>query len=99
MMKGELRMKEAKPSKSNIHTLTPFTAYGPGAFGMSSLNRMTGTTSFEELPENQKKCIVHNREECQTDKFFSQVKANCSCVPLPRSLIMNDDIESQVISF
>ena len=85
--------------KVYIHTLSPFTAYGPGAFAMSSLKRMTGTTSFLQLPDNQKKCAIHNREECQTDKFFSQVKANCSCVPLPWSLIMNDNIESQVTSF
>ena len=74
--------------KVYIHTLSPFTAYGPGAFAMSSLKRMTGTTSFLQLPENQKKCAIHNREECQTDKFFSQVKANCSCVPW--SLATND---------
>ena len=85
--------------KVYIHTLAPFTAYGPGAFAMSTLKSMTGTTSFEELPENQKKCVVHNREECQTDKFLSQVKANCGCVPLPWSLIMKDNIESQVTSF
>ena len=52
--------------KVYIHTLSPFTAYGPGAFAMSTLKRMTGTTSFMELPENRKKCAVHNRQECQT---------------------------------
>ena len=85
--------------KVYIHTLSPFTAYGPGAFAMSSLKSMTGTTSFEELPDKQKKCTIHNREECQTEKFFSQVKANCSCVPLPWSMTMKDKIESEVTSF
>ena len=80
--------------KVYIHTLAPFTAYGPGAFAMSTLKRMTGTTSFMGLPENQKKCAIHNREECQTDKFFSEVKADCSCVPW--SLIVNDNITAQV---
>ena len=50
--------------KVYIHTLAPFTAYGPGAFAMSTLKSMTGTTSFKELPDKQKKCSVHNREEC-----------------------------------
>ena len=86
-----------KTFKVYIHTLAPFTAYGPGAFAMSTLKRMTGTKSFMELPENQKKCAIHIREECQTDKFFSQVKANCSCVPW--SLTMNDNIKAQVTSF
>ena len=86
-----------KTFKVYIHTLAPFTAYGPGAFAMSTLKRMTGTASFMELPENQKKCAIHNREECQTDKFFSQVKANCSCVPW--SITMKDNSKAQVNSF
>ena len=43
--------------KVYIHTLSPFTAYGPGAFAMSTLKRMTGTASFLELPDNQKHCF------------------------------------------
>ena len=80
-----------------IHTLAPFTAYGPGAFAMSTLKSMTGTTSFMKLPDNQRKCVIHNREECQTDRFFSQVEANCSCVPW--SLTIDDNINTQVTSF
>ena len=83
--------------KVYIHTLAPFTVYGHGAFAMSTLKSMTGTESFEELPNNQKKCAVHNREECQTEKLFSQIKANCSCVPW--SLTMNDDGIAQVSLF
>ena len=83
--------------KVYIHTLAPFSTYGPGAFAMSTLKSMTGTKSFEELPNNQKKCAVHNREECQTEKLFSQIKANCSCVPW--SLTMNDNGKAQVTLF
>ena len=83
--------------KVYIHTLAPFTVYGPGAFAMSTLKSMTGTESFKELPDKQKKCTVHNRVECQTEKFFSHVKANCSCVPW--SLIMTDKNKAQVTSF
>ena len=80
--------------KVYIHTLAPFTVYGPGAFAMSSLKSMTGTTSFTELPDKQKKCTVHNREECQTDKFFSHVVNNCSCVPW--RLAMADNVKAKV---
>ena len=83
--------------KVYIHTLAPFTTYGPGAFAMSTLKSMTGTKSFEELPNNLKKCAVHNREECQTEKLFSQIKANCSCVP--RYPTMNDERKAQVTFF
>merc|ERR1711971_714865 len=58
------------------------------------LKSMTGTKNFKELPNNQKKCAVHNIEECQTEKLFSQIKANCSCVPW--SLTMNDNGKAQV---
>ena len=64
-----------------IHTLAPHTAYGRGSYGMHTLKRMTGTTNFQELPDKQKKCRIHNREECQTKMLLSLLKANCSCVP------------------
>ena len=65
---------------------------------MSTLKSMTGTTNFMELPDNQKKCAIHNREECQTNKFLGQIKAKCSCVPW--SLATNEkNTKAQVISF
>ena len=67
--------------KVHIHTLAQFTAYGPGTFSMSGLKRMTGTKSFKQLPDKQKKCVVHNREECQTQKYLDQVERNCDCHP------------------
>ena len=64
-----------------IHTLAPHTAYGPGAYAMHSLKKMTGKSSFYQMPDNQKECQVHSREKCQTEKFLKHVKTNCSCVP------------------
>ena len=88
--------KKKESFKVYIHTLAPFTAFGPGAFAMSTLKSLTGTMSFKELPDKQKKCSVHNREECQTDKFFRQVKANCGCVPW--SIALTDKSKAQVSS-
>ena len=42
---------------------------------------MKGTTSFKKLPESQKRCQVHNRENCQTNNFLGQVLTQCECVP------------------
>ena len=64
-----------------IHTLAQSSAFGPGSYGMSSLKRMTGTQSFQQLPDHQKKCLVHNREECQTQKYLDQVQRECKCIP------------------
>ena len=64
-----------------IHTLGQYSAYGSGSYGMSSLKKMTGTKSFEQLPVKQKNCLVHNREECQTQKYLDQVSRECKCTP------------------
>ena len=64
-----------------IHTLAQYTAEGSGRHAMSSLKRMTGTASFEQLPDEQKKCHIHNREECHTQKYLDQVKSKCGCLP------------------
>ena len=67
--------------KVYVHTLAPYTAFGPGEHAMSALKRMKGTKSFKQLPDNQKDCQVHSREECETKKFLDQVLSNCNCVP------------------
>ena len=64
-----------------IHTLAQFSILGPGSYGMSTLKKMTGTGSFEQLPDHQKKCLVHNREECQAEKYLEQVQKECNCTP------------------
>ena len=65
----------------SIHTLAQYSTFGPGSYGMSTLKRMTGTESFKQLPDHQKKCLVHNREECQTQKYLNQVQTECDCIP------------------
>ena len=67
--------------KVYIHTLAQYFNYGPGSYGLSTLKKMTGTTSFKQLPDHQKKCLVHNREECQTRKYLEHVQRGCRCIP------------------
>ena len=64
-----------------IHTLAQYTTFGHGSYAMNMLKKMTGTESFKQLPDYQKKCVVHNREECQTKKYLDQVKKECKCIP------------------
>ena len=64
-----------------VHSLAQYSTFGPGSYGMSALKKMTGTESFEKLPDHQKKCLVHNREECQTQKYLEQVERECECIP------------------
>ena len=64
-----------------IHTLAPHTTSEPGSYAMSALKKMTGTKSFKQLPDHQRKCLVQRKEECQTQHFLNQVKKECKCVP------------------
>ena len=64
-----------------IQNLAQYTIIGPGSYALSSLKRMTGTESFKKLPDHQKKCMVHNREECQSQKYLSTVQEECKCTP------------------
>ena len=68
-----------KSFKVLIHTLEHYTISESGSYGMTSLKRMTGTKKFEQLPDDQKKCAVHNREECQTKRYLDQVQERCHC--------------------
>ena len=64
-----------------VNTLAQYTSFGPGSYAMNSLKKMTGTKSFRQLLDSQKKCKVHNREDCQTEKYLAQVQKQCKCMP------------------
>ena len=48
---------------------------------MKAVKKMSGTQSFTQLPDSQKKCLVHNIVECQANKYLSQVQSKCNCIP------------------
>ena len=62
--KLDIEDQSTRQLKVFFHTLAQDTAYGPGTYTMSALKRMTGTESFQQLPDKQKKCSVHDRERC-----------------------------------
>ena len=80
--------------KVYIHTLAQHTAFGPGAYKMHTLKSMAVKKSFEQLPDHQKGCQVHNREGCQTKQFLDRVQSICGCVPWP---LATDSSNKEVI--
>ena len=86
-------ISEDQSFKVHIHTLAPHSIFGPGSYAMSSLKKMTGTESFEQLPDSRKKCLVHNREECHTQKYLKLVQKECGCTPWT---LQNDQDRNQV---
>ena len=77
---------DAKDFKVIVHTLAQHTKFGRGSYAMTTLKKMTGTESFKQLPDQQKKCRVHNRNKCQTQKYLEEVLEKCSCIPWPLQL-------------
>jgi hypothetical protein len=41
-----------------VHTLSPFTGYGPGHYRMTVLKQTTGSDNFLKLTDKKKKCKV-----------------------------------------
>ena len=87
----EVTRKANYSFKVAVHSLAQYSTFGAGSYGMSALKKMTGTESFEQLPDHQKKCRVHNREECQTQKYLDQVEKECKCVPWNLESLMKKD--------
>ena len=63
-----------------IHTLAQYTTFGLGSYGMSTLKKMTGTTSFKHLSDHQKGCSLHNREVKKS--LLPQRKQEVSLIPI-----------------
>ena len=84
--------------KVYIHTLAGHTAFGPGAYAMQTLKKMTGKPSFYQMQDSKKECQVHSREKCQTELFLNQVNSNCSCVSWALGS-GNDDNKVMTLSF
>ena len=64
-----------------VHTLAPYSTFGSGSYRMSTLKKMTGTANFKQLPDHQKKCLVHDRQECQARNYLEQIRKECRCLP------------------
>ena len=94
------RVKTARNDQESfkvyIHTLAENTAFGPGAYAMHTLKKMTGKSNFYQMPDSQKECQVHSREICQTEMFLKHVRSICSCV---QWALTTDLLDNKVISF
>ena len=64
-----------------IDTLSHFQDDRAGTFIMQSLKKMTGTTSFLGLPNDQKECQTEPFEQCFEKRFRENVQNECGCLP------------------
>ena len=66
----------------HINTIKPFTDYGGGQYIVTSVKQMSTTPSFDNFPENVKKC--QNREtteDCSHKKLMAGAAEQCGCLP------------------
>ena len=77
----ELPEDDGNSARIYLNTLSSFTDTRSGSYAMSSLKKMTGTDSFLEQTEEQKKCRIQSQEECQARHYIENVQRECGCVP------------------
>ena len=64
-----------------IHTMTHITNSKNGSYALTVLKKMTGTESFLQIPDDDKRCQVETYEECNTRMYLERVGEECKCVP------------------
>ena len=74
----------------NLGTLLRLTDSRPGLYEMTALKKMTGTSSFLALSDNQKKCQIEKQESCHTRKYVENVQHRCGCIPWHLSGALQD---------
>ena len=67
--------------KIYLNTLSSFTDFRVGSYGMAALKKMTGTDSFLKQTDSEKKCRIGTLEDCQTKWYLDTVQKRCGCIP------------------
>ena len=73
--------EESSSFKIYIHTLSGFSGFKTGSYALSSLKKMTGTSGFMSLPDEQKRCQIEVFEDCQSSRFLEELQKQCGCIP------------------
>ena len=81
MLDLEVSEKFDRSAKIYLNTLSSFTAYKSGSYGMTALKKITGTESFLKQTDEDKKCRIETKEECEAKSFIEAVEQKCGCVP------------------
>ena len=72
---------DSRSARIYLNTLSSFTDYRAGSYALTSLKKITGTESFLEQSDSNKKCKIETLEQCQTQNFIDRVLKKCGCVP------------------
>ena len=65
----------------HLSTLDRFVDTKPGSYAMTSMKKMTGTSSFLDLPENIKDCQIEDQQRCFSRRYVEELQNQCNCLP------------------
>ena len=65
----------------HLSTLDRFVDTKPGSYAMTSMKKMTGTSSFLDLPENIKDCQIEDQQRCYSRRYVEDLQNQCNCLP------------------
>ena len=65
----------------HLSTLDRFVDTKPGSYAMTSMKKMTGTSSFLDLPENIKDCQIEDQQRCFSRRYIEDLQNQCNCLP------------------
>ena len=88
----EVSHRSTRPVTIYLNTLSSFTAYRSGSYGMTALKKVTGTKSFLKQKDEDKKCRIGTKEECETQSYIENVKKKCGCVPWALSSALSSKV-------
>ena len=72
---------DASSARIYLNTLSTFTDYRARSYAMTALKKMTGTDSFLDQTDEEKKCRIESLEDCQARSYIDRVQEKCGCVP------------------
>ena len=88
----ESQMVDKNAARIYLNTLTSFSDFRAGRYVMTGLKKITGTSEFLALEDQDRKCQIEPMEECLSKAFIEEVKKECGCVPWALSSVVKVNI-------
>ena len=97
MMRIERSQDIKNSARIYISTLASFSDNREGSYAMSDLKKMTGTSSFLDLPDEKKSCQIEALEACRSRRYLAEVEKQCGCIPWSLSGVLTQQLEEVIL--
>ncbi len=76
----------------HINTMSRISYSRAGMYALTDLKKMTGTKSFESLPDKTKDCHIESKTDCYIRRYNDKAKRQCGCIPWVLSHVTVDQV-------